>query len=258
MQYQWQLDGVDIPNATNASYTVIANPNNGGDYTVSITSSCGNATSNVATLTVNPVIIVFNSATICNGDTYTFQGVEYTDQGTYYDTLQSSAGCDSIETLELTVTTLNPVVTVSNNVNLNTGTFDDYQWLLNGTPIGGAVNQNYTATQNGSYSVVVSDGNCSDTSNVIVINTIGVDELLASISIYPNPTNNVLYIKTSNIAGNKLSYILYDITGRKLEQKNINNTNQELNLTGYLPGVYMLTITNAAGQNLTHRIVKAE
>jgi len=258
MQYQWQLDGVDIPNATSASYTVIANPNNGGDYTVSITSSCGNATSNVATLTVNPVIIVFNSATICNGDTYTFQGVEYTDQGTYYDTLQSSAGCDSIETLELTVTTLNPVVTVSNNVNLNTGTFDDYQWLLNGTPIGGAVNQNYTATQNGSYSVVVSDGNCSDTSNVIVINTIGVDELLASISIYPNPTNNVLYIKTSNIAGNKLSYILYDITGRKLEQKNINNTNQELNLTGYLPGVYMLTITNAAGQNLTHRIVKAE
>jgi hypothetical protein len=258
MQYQWQLDGVDIPNATIASYTVIANPNNGGDYTVNITSSCGNATSNVATLTVNPVIIVFNSATICNGDTYTFQGVEYTDQGTYYDTLQSSAGCDSIETLELTVTTLNPVVTVSNNVNLNTDTFDDYQWLLNGTPIGGAVNQNYTATQNGSYSVVVSDGNCSDTSNVIVINTIGIDELLASISIYPNPATTILYIKTNNIASIKLSYVLYDITGRKLEQNTITSTNQQLNLTGCLPGVYMLTITNAAGQNLTHRIIKTE
>lgn len=259
MQYQWMFNGNDIGGANGPSYTIpVATQLNAGNYSVTITSNCGNATSNSVALTVLPVQIAFNSATICNGDSYTFQGIEYFAQGTYYDTLQSNQGCDSIEVLNLTVTTLNPVATVSNNVNLSTGNFTTYQWLFNGNPINNAISQNYTATQNGNYSVIVTSGACSDTSNIITITTIGLNELEASISIYPNPVNDVLYIKTTNIAGDKLSYTVCDLMGRKLTQSIITNTNQIVDLSGYAPGMYMLTITNTAGQKLTHRIVKAE
>lgn len=39
---------------------------------------------------------------ICPGETYRWQGVDYTRAGLYYDTLVSSFGCDSIETLVIT------------------------------------------------------------------------------------------------------------------------------------------------------------
>ena len=51
--YQWQKDGVNIPGATNPILTLnnVA-PDDGADYRVIVSNSAGNATSNVATLTV--------------------------------------------------------------------------------------------------------------------------------------------------------------------------------------------------------------
>ena len=43
-------------------------------------------------------------ASICNGQTYTQGNSSYTDSGTYVDVLESVQGCDSVVTLELTVT----------------------------------------------------------------------------------------------------------------------------------------------------------
>mgnify|MGYP003579681756 CR=1 FL=1 len=51
--YQWQKDGVDIAGATSAVLTVDnAVPENEGDYRVIVSNGTGNATSNLATLTI--------------------------------------------------------------------------------------------------------------------------------------------------------------------------------------------------------------
>ena len=51
--YQWQKDGVNIPGETNAVLTVDhALPADGGNYSVIVYNAAGNATSNVAALTV--------------------------------------------------------------------------------------------------------------------------------------------------------------------------------------------------------------
>ena len=58
------------------------------------------------TLTVDAVIITQIPASICFGEIYNLNGFNETASGTYYDTLQSLSGCDSIVELTLTVDTL--------------------------------------------------------------------------------------------------------------------------------------------------------
>ena len=54
-------------------------------------------------LTVNPTHLTNISKSICRGDSYMFNGRELKNSGTYYDTLQTIHGCDSIIKLVLTV-----------------------------------------------------------------------------------------------------------------------------------------------------------
>ncbi len=76
LTYQWQKGGVNIAGATNATYAInnIA-PADAGSYTVVITGTCGNITSNAATLTVNTAPAITGqpvAATQCTGTNVTF------------------------------------------------------------------------------------------------------------------------------------------------------------------------------------------
>jgi hypothetical protein len=69
--YVWKKGTTAIPSATNSSYTI--NPlatGDAGNYTVEVTNGCGTTISDIATLTVNPVITAGSIAgdqTICSG-----------------------------------------------------------------------------------------------------------------------------------------------------------------------------------------------
>ncbi len=63
-------------------------------------------------LTVNPAFQSTQTETICQGETFTIGGNNYTSSGTYTVNMQTSTGCDSTVTLNLTV---NPVFTSSHN-----------------------------------------------------------------------------------------------------------------------------------------------
>lgn len=74
-------------------------------------------------LTVNPPLTGTQTSTICQGQSYTFNGIVYTtSNSTAKDTLQNALGCDSVVTLNLTVTpaitnTINPVICQGNSYN---------------------------------------------------------------------------------------------------------------------------------------------
>ena len=56
LSYQWQKDGVDIPNATGSSYNIVsAQPWHIGNYTVKVTDTNGTVMSNVASLTLTGI-----------------------------------------------------------------------------------------------------------------------------------------------------------------------------------------------------------
>ncbi len=67
--YQWRKDGINIPGATSASYSIPAADNDdAGSYDVVVSNSCGSVTSNPATVTVPlPDVTVPASLTVCAG-----------------------------------------------------------------------------------------------------------------------------------------------------------------------------------------------
>ncbi|MFM8317195.1 MAG: cohesin domain-containing protein, partial [Bacteroidota bacterium] len=97
---QWRRNGTDIAGATNNTLTA----SDAGAYTARVTSSTGcAATSNAVQVTVRPNSASTVSASICQGQSYSFGSQSLTSAGTYNRTVTSANGCDSVITLNLTV-----------------------------------------------------------------------------------------------------------------------------------------------------------
>ncbi|MEI2747430.1 MAG: hypothetical protein V9E88_01555 [Ferruginibacter sp.] len=90
--------------------------NAAGTFNVTLTSSAGCDSIATLNLTVNPVVTSTTNTTICSNQLpYSWNSQTYNAAGTFNVTLTSSAGCDSIATLNLTV---NPVVTSTTNTTI--------------------------------------------------------------------------------------------------------------------------------------------
>lgn len=74
-----------------------------GDYTFYAQTFDGYDSIHTVHIEVSPVKYTTIPAAICEGSSYHFKGQTLTEQGTYYDTLTTVNGCDSIVTLVLTV-----------------------------------------------------------------------------------------------------------------------------------------------------------
>ena len=131
-------------------------------------------------------------------------------------------------------------------VTMTASTGDSYQWIncTTNTAIGGQTNQSYTATSNGTYAVVVDNGNCSDTTDCVTITTIGLGENTAhSIAVYPNPTNGIVYIDLGENLPNQ-QYVIYTVDGKEVTKGNTNDQLFSIDLNEQSRGVYFLKLTN--------------
>jgi len=109
----------------------------------------------------------------------TAQQLTVTNGGSYTVTVSNAAGCSATSSptsvtvnSSVNVTISGPTtfcsggnVTLTANPSGGSGSFTAFQWLLNGSPIGGATASTFNATAGGSYSVTVTDsGGCTGTS----------------------------------------------------------------------------------------------
>ncbi len=157
---------------TNASITQQPTTTTTYTVTVSVGANCS-ATASQTVMVNQPAASQF-SATICGGSSYLYNGIAQTIGGSYPDTLQTINGCDSVVTLNLTVTP-EPVVTITAGGSLTfcqgdsvalaaTSGFVDYNWSNSGAT------QVVQVTTAGSYTVTVTDANnCTASSSPTVV-----------------------------------------------------------------------------------------
>ena len=127
-----------------------------------------------------------------------------------------------------------------------------YQWVNcddNFSVIAGATNQSYTATANGNYAVVITDGNCSDTSDCVAISTVGLEAEDFSFNIYPNPVTDNLNI---NFNGNYETFKIFNATGQSVKSGDAVST---INLQAIPRGIYFLQL-NTSDTVLTRKFIK--
>jgi hypothetical protein len=164
--YQWincsTMNSI-VVGATNQSYTITDTDS----YAVIVTQGgCSNTSS-----CVNYCAPTFSSLTesVC-GSYMAPSGQVFTSSGTITDVITNAVGCDSIITIDLTVTTVNIATTMIDNSVTATAIGASYQWIncsaMNAIVVG-ETNQSYTITDTDSYAVIVTQGGCSNMSSCV-------------------------------------------------------------------------------------------
>ena len=157
-------------------------------------------------------------------------------------------------------TTMSGASTGANVSTLGTSTFTEYQdvtitatpgantrvqkWIVDGTP--------YLITTN-VFSITL--GNINSTLEVVFETASKIAEnMISNLSIYPNPTNGMLFVKNE---GNLKSITLYDLAGKAISVKQVEGKQLiEINASKFQKGVYMLRITDNKGNVANHKFVK--
>jgi hypothetical protein len=182
--------------------------------------------------------------------------------GTYFDTLATSMGCDSVIELSLTVNLL-PSVYLGvdqtlcdwDSVVLDAGVHNSYLWSTGYTGQAITVDTSGAGIGTFAYSVEVEDNNCyaSDTILITFTNCVGLaDYDYAEVLVYPNPTNGVVMLEFSRADGTQYYIELYDITGKLLFAEFLYPENGEVfrrDFTYLEKGVYLIKIGNDTSQS---------
>lgn len=194
-------------------------------------------------------------AIICAGDTFSYNNKLYHNEGVYLDTFSTTDGCDSVIELNLTVNALPQPVVVQSNDTLYAGEFNTYYWLKDGVIYSDSIYY-LIPVESGSYSVIVIDSNgCTNISGSVQVVISGIAEWgNEDIKVYPIPVKEVLNVSGMASAG---VLKLIDNLGRVLYTLQTNGlSNEQVDMSSYANGVYLLRISDAKGISSTRRIIK--
>ena len=155
------------------------------------------------TLTVKPTYMKTETVKICLWESYNFRGKTYTASGTYYDTLQTVFGCDSIFKLILTV---NPTYFVSDTATISYGNSYNFHGKL--------------LTEQGIYYDTLQSIHGCDSiiALTLMVTDVGIKQWTmdnVQFIIYPNPTNGKLRIENYELSMGEIE--IYDVVGRVVE-----------------------------------------
>lgn len=139
-----------------------------------------------------------------------------------WSAFQDSLASSNRVNTQMSCTIASPVISAIGN-QLNSTAAATYQWLLNGNPIPGELNQSITPAQNGIYEVVVTyNGSpCPDTSNQLNWVMTGAAEINAfEWNLFPVPADDQLNLIGAN--SGLCTIVISDMTGRIINQQEIN------------------------------------
>lgn len=150
-----------------------------GMYNDTLPSAAGCDSIIILDLTITPISPTVTNTSACSSYLWPQNGLTYTTSGTYNDTVLTSAGCDSIISLNLTINSPSSSTVVVNAC-------DDYVWTQN----------SIAYTSSGTYSDTVTNAAGCDSivELVLTINTSSLTtEAVSACSSFVWPFNNQTY-----------------------------------------------------------------
>ena len=229
LSYQWRKGTTPITGATSSTLTLNnVTAADAASYDVVVTGTCGNATSNAVTLTLNAATTITAqpvAATACQGNVL-------------FSVTATGAG---------TLT---------------------YQWRFNGTDIptatGSSINVPVIPAANGSYDVVVT-GTCGSVTSTAAALTVqnctaipNVDATITEARLLPNIVTSSTVLRVISTRSAKINWTLTDINGRTImlfnQKVNAGQNDQLLQLSSLASGMYQLNGYTEKGKVITLRL----
>jgi hypothetical protein len=198
------------------------------------------------------VIRVTRRDTICYADTLFIPGGYYilgsAGSGRYAPDTVSYGCIDTAYTFIITVDSpATPLISAAGLVLSETVTgFTSYQWQLGSSSLG--TQATYTATQNGSYTVVATDARgCSAVSSPYVVTGVGIMGVSGDLhtGVYPNPNTGTFVLESSNAIGAEA--VIYDMLGHIAARTTIAKDKMNLDLD-LSRGIYLLKLKDNSGK----------
>lgn len=253
---------IDIINSTTGSYTITYTTTgpcpNYSEVTVDIielddasfnfddSSYCANVVNPIPTVTGLGGGIFGSTSGLSINENSGEINLEESTPGTYTVTYTTSGACPNFSATDITIYGL-PDITITDNSPTLTATVvgTSYQWINCDTnqPISGETNQSFTASENGSYAVDITQNGCVNRSICIAIDTIDTDQedTLSSFKLYPNPTEGIINV---TITVEKIS--IFNYYGRKVFE----TSDSTFNISSLQPGVYFMQVETAKGRTI--------
>jgi len=244
--YMWQEDGTPFSTAADTSRTFA----NAGTYTISLIAnyeSCSDSSSVI--ITVNPTYSYSDPAVdICNGDSMMIFGNYQTTAGTYYDSLITVNGCDSIHSVVLMA---NPIYSIS----------DSPLDICNGDSV--LIYGTYRNTAGTYYDSLTTIDGCDSTftTNLTVDTCVGIHnfEFINGLKIYPNPNTGKFNIEMDIAEAENFELRIFNNLGQEIFTEKLTQFKgiyeKEIDLSTYAAGLYNLQLSSGNERIISNKIV---
>ncbi len=231
--------------------------NASGNYTDTISNMAGCDSIITINLTINNPSNSSIGPVSCGNYTAP-SGTIFTMSGFYFDTIPNFQGCDSIIGINLVVHQVNSNVSQAGPVLTAASATGTYQWYdCNNGIISGETNPVFTATANGDYALIITDNGCTDTSACFTVSGLDIIEnLAASLTIYPNPSSNY-FIFDLGIPQDEAVLELLDEMGRVVMIRKFESIqSDQVLLVGIQSGIYVVRISYKNGLTSYTKLIK--
>ena len=183
----------------------------------------------------------------CPGTPYQFGSQTITSSGTFFETLTSAAGCDSIVQLVLYDALSADIIPITDGVAcVQEGA--TYQWVNcdNGnSPIAGETGQWYLPTLTGNYAAQISNNGCTSLTSCLHVEVpVGTSGPLAgaNVSVSPSPAQSFVLLNGTFEVGAARRYEVCNLQGQVLGSGVITSVSQRIDVTDLANGMYVLRV----------------
>ncbi len=291
------LTATNICNGCSLTWTNLSGGNTSntitttGSYTVTATNDCGtSAPSTPVFVEVNdlptmPLITANGPTSFCEGGSVTITAtnvcdnctvnwipnigsgnpITITEAGNYTASYSNSCGTGpSSQATTISTTSFVPEITINNQCYLAAPSGNEYQWFLDGAPIGEG--QFFTAEATGYYTLTMTNSaGCTGSSEAVFIEgcltTNNEVDQFSALRIFPNPATDDVHLSFSLDEAIALQIDLWSIDGRVLTsvfKGTLNAGSHKINTTiSTLPnGVYLYRFVGESGVTTRRLVVR--